>query len=90
MGGRAWLAHARALNSGRRTIYKLTPSCEDLGLDSACPPGFRTQLHVTTLLSTGGGPVRCVHLLEGGFQVVYSLGVWSRASAVVKVLFGYG
>ena len=40
------------------------------GFDSACPPGFRTQLHVTTSLSTGGGPVSYVQLSEGGFQVV--------------------
>ena len=54
------------------------------------PPGFRTQLHVTTSLSTGGGPVSCVQLSEGGFQVVYPLGLWSRSSGVVKVLDGYG
>ena len=35
------------------------------------PPGFRTQLHVTTSLSTGGGPVSRVQLSEGGFQVVW-------------------
>ena len=39
------------------------------------PPGFRTQLHVTTSLSTGGGPVSCVHLSEGGFPVVSPLGL---------------
>ena len=27
---------------------------------------------------------------EGGFQVVYPLGLWSRSSGVVKVLCGYG
>ena len=27
---------------------------------------------------------------EGGFQVVYPLGLWSRFSGVVKVLYGYG
>ena len=32
----------------------------------------------------------CVQLSEGGFQVVYSLGLWSRFSRVVKVLRGYG
>ena len=57
---------------------------------TACPPGFRTQLHVTTSLSTGGGPVSYVQLSEGGFQVVYPLGLWSRFSGVVKVLYGYG
>ena len=67
-----------------------TPSSEGLGFNSACPPGFRTQLHVTTSLSTGGGPVSCVQLSEGGFQVVYRLGLWSRSSGVVKVLQGYG
>ena len=28
----------------------------------------------------------CVRLSEGGFQVVYPLGLWSRSSGVVKVL----
>ena len=34
----------------------------------------------------------CVQLSEGGFQVVYPppLGLWSRLSGVVKVLYGYG
>ena len=32
----------------------------------------------------------CVQLSEGGFQVVYPLGLWSRSSGVVKVLYGYG
>ena len=41
------------------------------------PPGFRTELHVTTLLSTGGGPVSYVQLSPGGFQVDYPLGLWS-------------
>ena len=54
------------------------------------PAPLRTQLHVTTSLSTEGGPVSCVQLSEGGFQVVYSLGLWSRSSGVVKVLYGYG
>ena len=67
-----------------------TTSLCGLGFDSACPPGFRTQLHVTTSLSTGGGPVSYVQLSEGGFQVVYPLGLWSRFSGVVKVLYGYG
>ena len=31
-----------------------------------CPPGFRTQLHVTTSLSTGEGLVSCVRLSEAG------------------------
>ena len=31
-----------------------------------------------------------MQLSEGGFQVVYPLGLWSRFSAVVKVLYGYG
>ena len=30
----------------------------------------------------------CVQLPEGGFQVVYPLGLWSRSSGVVKVLHG--
>ena len=54
------------------------------------PHWFRAQLHVTTSLSTGGGPVSYVQLSEGGFQVVYPLGLWSRFSGVVKVLYGYG
>ena len=45
---------------------------------------------MTTSLSTGGGPVSYVQLSEGGFQVVYPLGLWSRFSGVVKVLYGYG
>ena len=32
----------------------------------------------------------CVQLSEGGFQVVYPLGLCSRSSGVVKVLYGYG
>ena len=32
----------------------------------------------------------CVQLSEGGFQVVYPLGLWSWSSGVVKVLHGYG
>ena len=32
----------------------------------------------------------CVQLSEGGFQVVYPLGLWSGSSRVVKVLHGYG
>ena len=72
--------------------HVLTHSSEGLGLDSACPPGFQTLLHVTTSLSTGGGPVSCVQLSEGGFQVdgFYHLGLWSRSSGDVKVLYGYG
>ena len=30
-----------------------------------------------------------VQLSEGGFQVAYPLGAWSRFSGVVKVLYGY-
>ena len=32
----------------------------------------------------------CVQLSEGGFQVVYPLGLWSQSSGAVKVLYGYG
>ena len=53
-------------------------------------PNTVAQLHVTTSLSTGGGPVSCGQLSKGGFQVVYPLGLWSRSSGVVKVLYGYG
>ena len=31
-----------------------------------------------------------VQLSERDFQVVYTLGLWSRFSGVVKVLYGYG
>ena len=31
-----------------------------------------------------------VQLSEGGFQVVYPLGLWSLFSGVVKVLYGCG
>ena len=31
-----------------------------------------------------------LQLSEGVFQVVYPLGLWSRLSGVVKVLYGYG
>ena len=31
-----------------------------------------------------------VQLSEGGFQVVYPLGLWSLFSEVVKVLYGCG
>ena len=31
-----------------------------------------------------------VQLSVGGFQVVYPLGLWSRFSGVVKVLYGHG
>ena len=51
---------------------------------------YNTHKTVTTSLSTGGGPVSYVQLSEGGFQVVYPLGLWSRLSGVVKVLYGYG
>lgn len=37
----------------------------------SCPPGFRTQLHMTTSLNTGGGSASCVQLPWGGCQVVY-------------------
>ena len=32
----------------------------------------------------------CVQLPEGGFRVVYPLGLQTRLSGVVKVVFGYG
>lgn len=50
----------------------------------------RQVLHMTMSLSTGGGPVGCVHLSEGGFQVVWSLVVWTRIFGSVTLLFGYG
>ena len=31
-----------------------------------------------------------VQLSEGGFRVDYPLGLWSRFSGAVKVLYGYG
>ena len=35
----------------------------------------RTQLLVTTSVGTRGGPVSCLQLSEGGFQVVCPLGL---------------
>ena len=58
--------------------------------DAAWPPVFRTQLHVATSLTTGGGPVSYVQLPEGGFQVVYPRDLRSWFSGVVKVQFGCG
>ena len=34
--------------------------------------------------------MRNVQLSEGGSQVLYPLGVWSRVSGVVKALFRHG
>jgi len=48
-------------------VIKLTRSSEGFGVDSACPPGVRTQLLVTTSRSTGGGTVSYVQLSEGVF-----------------------
>ena len=31
-----------------------------------------------------------MQLSEGGFQLVYPRGLWSRFSKVFKVLYGYG
>ena len=31
-----------------------------------------------------------VQLSEGGFQVVYPLGLWSQFSGAINVLYGYG
>ena len=31
-----------------------------------------------------------VQLSEGGFQVVYPLGLWSQFSGVITFLYGYG
>ena len=45
---------------------------------------------MTTLLSTGGGPVSYVYLSEGDFQAVYSLGLWSHFSGVAKGQFRHG
>ena len=90
-GSSHWDLHHTWVQSSENKI-KADPSLDSLGLDSACPPGFRTQLHVTTSLSTGGGPVSYVYvqLSEGDFQVVDPLGLWSWFSGVVKVRFGYG
>ena len=62
------------------------------GLIPRGPLGSKHELHVTTTLGTGGGPVSCVQLSEGGFQVVYHLGLLSGFSGVVTlaVRFGYG
>ena len=40
------------------------------------PPGFRSQVHVTVSLCTGGGPVSCMQLSEGAFPMVCPLGMW--------------
>ena len=47
-------------------------------------------MHVTTSLSTGEGLVGYVQSSEGGFEVVYPLGLWFRVSGVVEVWFEYG
>ena len=62
------------------------------GLIPRGPLGSKHESHVTTTLGTGGGPVSCVQLSEGGFQVVYHLGLLSGFSGVVTlaVRFGYG
>ena len=65
-------------------------SCDEGGGGGGEKTIYNTHKTVTTSLSTGGGPVSYVQLSEGGFQVVYPLGLWSRLSGVVKVLYGYG
>ena len=45
-------------------------------------PGVYAQLRVTILLSTGGGPLAYVQLSEGGFQVVYPLGIYVKIDLV--------
>ena len=34
--------------------------------------------------------MRCMQMTEGGFQVVFPLGLWPWSSGVVKVIHGYG
>lgn len=46
-------------------VITLMPARVGLGSDSVCPPGFPTQLHVITSLSTGGGRVSRGNLSEG-------------------------
>ena len=41
------------------------PSSEGPGFVYACPPGFGTQMRVTTVPSTGGGRVSCVQSMRG-------------------------
>lgn len=59
---------------------------EGHGIDSACPSGGWPQPQGTTPRSTGGGPVTCVRLSEGGVRVVYPFGRdGSRSVGVVQV-----
>ena len=50
---------------------------------SPCPPLSSCPVRVSRMHTE-------MQLSEGGFQVVYPLGLWSRSSGVVKVQFGYG
>ena len=63
-----WVASSRCfLAQWSEGKTKADPSFEGLELNSARPPPppcvFRTQYHVTTSLSTGGGPLSCVHFV---------------------------
>ena len=78
------------LGQGQSGKHKADPFFRRSRVRFRVPPAFRTQLHVTTSLGTGGGPVSYVQLSEGVLHVVYPLSLWSRFSGVVKVQFGYG
>ena len=67
----------------------LIPSSEGLGFNSTRPPGFQTESHVTTSLSTGGGPVSGTRVSERGFLAVYPGRLWSRLTGVANALLGY-
>ena len=75
-------------SSGWRTLKRLTPSSEGLGFNFTCPLGFRIKLHVTTLLSKGGFPVKCSCLRRvSGWFSTFALVPVDRN---VKALFGCG
>ena len=57
-------SHVQWLASGRSTRQK-TLSPDGHGFESVCAPGFLTQLHVITSLSTGGGPINTCTCLWG-------------------------
>ena len=55
------------------------------------PHNHAAAARLSVMLTTQTPCLGCyVQLSEGGFQVVYPLGLWSRFSRVVKVLYGYG
>lgn len=62
---RTYLHSAGPVVGGRG---KSLPSLrEGFGFEFTCPVGLYTRLHVTSSIRTGGRPVSCVQLSEGGF-----------------------